>query len=324
MRSSKKSFSPQAAQLLGVMLSCWALPAMAADDVTLAVEHTSGASAQDFAALTVSGSQSAYDRVTGDQVSLALILSAAMAADSVGRKIITSELFLKQDSTGSGARATQAFDGATPTRSLILSRTFAFAVDAGSPVAKDAVALCNGRGAASRESEQTLAMTVPVLWRVTTGRFNFKWTNYDRVAPTDEIQNNPDFYADRETTEVATNASVQVRCAPLTANVAARPVPAAARQVAEKKVEPAPVHVQKLTAEPIPARVPETATAKPEASVPVAAASLASASKPVCLGGMIREVGGASQSYLCLCPGNTERVAQGDNAFSCERRAARQ
>ncbi len=294
-----------AASLLGA-LSAFAAPAVANDQVTLTIEapaleapeRTDGAAA---AHISVTGTQGRYERVTGDRLPVTLQLSAAITAEGAGHKILSSELFLKQAGSGNGARAANTLEGTVPVRSLSLSRTFDFAVEANGPVAQNAIAVCNDRAASERAHAQTLILTVPVLWRVTTGKFNFKWTNYDRVAPSEDIQNNPDFYAERETVEAEAAAHVAVVCQPLGAAIAAKSAPVKTR-AAEPKAEPIPG--QHLAAAP----------------AAVSTASFAPSTKPECDGGMIRQVRASPEAYLCLCPGNTGRVETGANAYACERK----
>lgn len=320
MGANALNLTPLAAAFAGLTLVL-ASPAAANDNVTLTFAAVKAADGVGTAKLLVTGTQGRYDRIGGAPLSQSLRLSAVVTADGAGQKIVASEVFLKQDGSGQGANSVKALSGTAPVRSLELTGDFDFAIESNGVIAQNAIALCNGRPASDRSGAETRTMSVPVVWRVTTGRFNFKWTNYDRVAPTEEIQNNPDFYGSRETAEAEASAEVAVVCEPIGRAIALKP--AVAKSVTlEPKIETAPV--QRLAAEPIATKAAEPPLETPAA--PVAAPAVKTVSlerttgRPACNGGMIREAGSSNESYLCLCPGNTQRVATGTNAFSCERK----
>ena len=281
-----------------------ASPAMAEERVRLDIRASDRTG---VAQLSVKGTGGRYDRILGDRLPIALIGSAVMDAKGSSYKILSSELYLQP---GAGTQARPASALVAPARNVLLDTTYDLAIDPNGPAAQDAIGLCNRRSEAERNSgrAQSLELPVTVSWRVTTGRFNFQWTNYDRVAPTDEIQNNRDFYADLETAVVETTAHVAVLCEPVVAAVAVNSSPAAAKTAAPES-----------KAASVPAPAPASRTPAPLAAALTTTASLSAGQVPACNGGMVRQVGGAEQSYLCLCPGNTRRVQSGTNAFVCEK-----
>ena len=284
---------------------CVATPAVASDRVELnirAPDRSTGA-----AQLSVKGTSGRYDRIFGDQLVIPLTLSAQLRDAGSAHKILSADVYLKPGN-GDVARSLSAFEGERPVRNLALDKRFNFSIEPNGQAAQDAIALCNGRPDAAHASQpQILELPVSVTWRVTTGRFNFQWTNYDRVAPTDEILNNRDFYADRATALAETTANLAVLCEPLNAAVAVNSSPAAAKTTPPELKSPVdPVQTTLLRSSP-------SATT----------ASLSSGQIPVCDGGMVRRSGNSTQSYLCLCPGNTRRVETAANAFACEKGVSR-
>jgi hypothetical protein len=232
--------------------------------------------------ISVEGAAGRYDRVETVSLPLPFALAAELSAEAGNLKLVGSELFLKAEGTGKDAHGVAALPGSVPAKAIGVRQGFTFNLQPQGPVAQNAIALCNGLPAAERGGVRKLAMGVAVVWRVTTGRFNFKWTNYDRVAPSDDIQNNRDFYGDQETADTEAIVDVPVLCQPL-----------AGAAVAAAKM--------------------------PSVPVSLTTASLQSPGKPQCEGGMVRQVGAGDSGYLCLCPGNTKRVETGDSAFACER-----
>ncbi len=269
--------------------------------------------------ISVSGRAGRFDRVTAATLQIPLKLNASLGEGGSGRKILGSELFLKQ-SGAAGAAATDAREGTVPGAQLSHDKAFAFAVDPVGPLAQDAIALCNSQGVAARVS-----MSLPVVWRVTTGRFNFKWVNYDQVGPSDEIVSNPEFYADRETQEITIAASVPVHCEG-SATVSAAPTaavkPASERSATVEDAAPAKKSVD-VTPEPVSNAMLVSHKAIEAEEIAVKPLSVAtSETRMVCEGGMLRS-NGAGAGDVCLCPGNTRRVETGTNAFACERKVGR-
>jgi hypothetical protein len=252
--------------------------------------------------ISVDGSNGRYDRIATENLPVVLALSAELEPGGGADKILTSELFLKMQGRGQSAVAVDA--SGPPVKRIGTQQSAVFAIEPQGPVAQAALALCNSERGAQR---QTLSMSLPIVWRVTTGRFRFQWTNYDRVAPTADIQNNRDFYADQATTEAETVFAAAVVCQPLAgvAPVAVATPTSSVRQVALMPADSKAGH----DANPTPGnRATATATAL---------------SKPRCDGGMIRQIGARGEAYACLCPGNTTRVEIAGNAFRCQRASAR-
>lgn len=252
------------------------------------------------AAIVVAGGSGRYDRIEQSDIKAALALSAQPSSNDDGYKIIASRLHLKAD--GAGSAGADTLRGAPFAASQTASDSFSLSLAANGPIAQNAIALCNAVPASERNGKSIQrTMALAIVWRVTTGRFSFKWTNYDRVAPSDEIQRNPDFYADQFTQDAETQIDADVTCQPL-AGVA----------IAAKQAAANPVQRVALTPQPV------TEKAKPAQTV-----SLTDAGKPRCDGGMVRQISSTAENYLCLCPGNTTRVETGANAFTCERRTRR-
>lgn len=294
------------------------LPLQAAEMVRIEGSFNEAGTAN-AAPIIVSGRAGRFDRVAAATLHIPLKLDATLGEGGSGRKILGSELFLKQSGVTAGAPATDARDGTVPRAQLALERAFAFAVDPVGPVAQNAIALCNSQGAAARVS-----MSLPVLWRVTTGRFNFKWVNYDQVGPSDEIVSNPEFYADRETHEIDIAASVPVRCDGDAAPVASASAvtPTLERTAAVHAVTPTKKAVD-VSVQPVSNATPVSLTSTEIDELPAKPVTVeASQSRTVCDGGMVRS-NGAGASGVCLCPGNTRRVETSTNAYACERKVGR-
>ena len=267
--------------------------------------------------LVVAGSAGRYDRLETAALAADLALFAELAEDSSDFRVMTSSLFLKSEGNGStnaaGARPVDGLDGATPASRIDDRRAIRFDVSPSGPVAQTAIAACNGLAASERNQTRTLNLNFAIVWRVTTGRFNFKWTNYDRVAPSSDIVNNRDFYSELSEQDAETVIETTVACQPL--NGAPH---VASSMLQHAKPEAVKDTVKRVTFTPI-----EPAVDMPKLTAPasIKTASASDQTKPVCDGGMVRDVATGSQPYLCLCPGNTERIATGDNAFACEKRS---
>jgi hypothetical protein len=279
-----------------------------ADRVQLSMSRAAVNGAGQPGEITVEGAAGRYDRVETVSLPLSFALSAGLGVDFGSFKIVGSELFLKAEGTGKDAHGVAALPGGVPNQSISLRQEFTLGLSPNGPLAQNAIALCNGLAASERTAVRKLEMSVAVVWRVTTGRFNFKWTNYDHVAPSDDIQNNPDFYADQASIDAEAIAGVPVLCQPLPgAAVATIPSVAPVKQASLKPV----------ASETTPASQP--GLDKPIVITPVTTASVAYKGRPQCDGGMVRQIGSGDSGFLCLCPGNTKRVETGDNAFACER-----
>ena len=299
-------------------LTGMSLPA-AAETVRMEGAFNDDVLAADASPIVVSGRAGRFDRVSAVTLQIPLKLDATLGEGGSGRKIVGSDLFLKQSGAASGAPATDARDRVVPHAQLALQKTFDFNIDPLGPVVQNAIALCNGNGAAA-----TVSMSLPIVWRVTTGRFNFKWVNYDRVGPSDDIVSNPEFYADRETHEIDIAATVPVRCdgnaAPVASASAGKPT--LERTAAVQAALPAKKTVD-VSVQPVSNATPVSLKATEIDDIPAKAVTVEAAqSRTVCDGGMLRQNGMAATG-VCLCPGNTRRVETGTNAFACERKVGR-
>ena len=253
--------------------------------------------------ITVAGRNGTYDRVETTALGAALGLSA-QPADAGAFKIVRSRLALTTKNTATEEDGVDTLGDAVPSTSLASHSVYNLPIALDGAIAHQAIAMCNAALVSDRDSGVVIrrTMTASVAWRITTGNFAFKWTNYDRVAPSGDILRNPDFYADQETQITETPLDVIVACAPLvSAPVAASPAGGN------------PVRRVASTSEPL-AQPTQHETAR-EVKV-----SQFDGGKPRCDGGMVRQVSTTDDNYVCLCPGNTTRSTIGDNAFVCERR----
>lgn len=308
MRTSMLNFAVAATAL---SVSGLAFPAFAgmsdsaaAPRLTLSLHKTPAADAV-RPEITVAGRDGKYDRIETSSLRAALDLSAE-PADAGVYKIVRSRLALTTDAALAEPDAIDTLPDAAPSASQAAHGVYNLPVSLDGTVAQRAIALCNAIPAAERNNSTIRrAMTVTVAWHVTTGSFAFKWTNYDRVAPSDDILRNPDFYADQRTQSADVRVDVDVACTPMSGAA-----------IASKPTAGNPVRRVALTSTPI---------AQPVAPTPVEnqKVSQADAGKLRCDGGMVRQISTAADSFLCLCPGNTSRVETGDNAFACERRTRR-
>lgn len=282
-----------------------ASPALAGTAESTAKRLTVSMAARDSARpdIVVTGRDGKYDRIETSSLRASLDLSAQPTEASSAYKIVRSRLIVKAD----GMAANEGVDTlsrALPSPSFEANAAYDLPIAANRSTAQHAIALCNAVPSVdrSRSAPVRRAMPVAVAWHVTTGSFSFKWTNYDRVAPSDDILRNPDFYADQVTQSAETLIDADVVCQPLQA-------PA----VAAKPAAGNPVRHVALT----PVEEPKTPVAVEQK------VSQADTGKPRCDGGMVRQVSTAADNYLCLCPGNTVRIDLGANAFACERRTRR-
>lgn len=260
--------------------------------------------------IKVVGSGGKYDRIATLKFVAALELSA-QPADTDAYKVVRSRLTLKTDGTATASNGVDALPDGMPSAAFAANTEFDLPIDGNGPIAQNAIALCNGipTGERGHGASVRRTMSIAVAWYVTTGRFAFKWTNYDRVAPSNDILRNPDFYADQITQDAETLIAADVVCAPLSSDA-----------IATKPAVQNPVRQVALIPEPIAqagARDPKVAQQISQADIQ------ADIGKPRCDGGMVRQMSTAAESFLCLCPGNTTRTELGANAFACERRTRR-
>jgi hypothetical protein len=258
-----------------------------ADGLSLTIEL--GSDAPGLRRLAVVGEGGRYARLTSATADVDLTLTASMAPGQ-SRKIVASTLSVRGAPEGEGEAV---FEGGRAVGDLKSSRNVAFAAPPDGVLARAAIAACNGLAPTDRASRSPRAISISaaILWRVTTGRFTFRWTDYVSVTPSEEMRANPDFYGERETGEAEVVARIGVECAPLSNGVAPAPIAAKSAVMAEA------------------------------VSVPSKAASDVAR----CDGGIMRPSdAGSADGFVCLCPGNTTRVEVAEGAFACRRRIARQ
>jgi len=306
--------------------------AIAAEDLRLSARIE--AAKPGDAHLTLVRKQGRYALEDASKVRLTVDLAADVGQGSPGERIVASELELKD--AGSGAPVSGVgLSGSAPVSAAKAAADYEFRVDPTGILAQNAAAAC---GSAATSGKRVSAnVTVQALWRVTTGRFTFSFVNYDRVAPVEGIKDNPDYYGERQThvKEIAVPLTLDcvVEQAPAVAET--KPAKASNGNAAEAKTEPSKA---KANANAAPAK-PQTAaatsaprvTVEPDTAaaqlVPVVdrseVAQLPAAAKPVCEGGMIRETSADAGSFICLCPGNTQRASTGPNAYACQKAARR-
>ena len=284
-----------------------------ADEVAMAIKAQSEPAQS---SLTVTSSNGRAAAVSAGTVPVTIALAAEMGTDGENRKIVGSELRLK---TGGASSVAAANEGSSPKQSLRLDGSYDLPVEPTSRLAADAVVACQKSGA------DTAVLSVPVIWRVTTGKFNFRWTDYDLIAPSKEFHDNPDFYSDRKVFEQETVAQAEVRCVDAGSSKAADK---SESTLAPKGNKLALANIETPTSvasdsSPIDATELELKPAQEVVAAPTASTTVAVIAKPVCDGGIVRQIQASPASYLCLCPGNTARVSSGDNAFSCARKFKR-
>lgn len=303
------------------------------------------------AELAVEGSEGRYNRLSVPAISLPLTLNAEPTEDGNGFKILKSEVRLKADGRDGAAKAIDTLANQAPVRSLATSDTHRIDIIAQGPVAQLAISACNGIAPSERATtEKRVTVPVTVVWQATTGRSTFKWTNYDRVGPSEDVFANRDFYGETATQDAETTVDVAVACKPLSASnavasrVTVEPAPTLSKAAVSASAAPetsqqVPLRdpmLQRITArtgdddDTVDVHAPQVAKdaapkaspspAKSDTPTSITTASIASPAKPQCDGGMLRQVSAPDVGYLCLCPGNTERVATGENAFTCEKR----
>lgn len=312
-------------------------PAVAADAdgaarLSIKAAHNQPASAQ-IALIRKDGRFSASDKGT-----LRVRLELEAKVDATNTKIVVSELELKDAGTSEVVRGV-GLKADAPAAAAALTDDFSFAVDPSGVIVQNAIAACGAAYpvAAAAGTARTAKTSVTVAWRVTTGRFNFPWVNYDRVAPDKDLQANPDFYGERETSTAELQAPVEIACIEGDgAKIAGQaPVKKIARGEAAK-TETAKSDAANKTATatgrsksdavkpPTPAPKSSPAPSQTAQLVPAVASSdeatLPAPERPACSGGMIRETSVEAGSFICLCPGNTERVSTAANAYACEKR----
>ncbi len=316
---------------VGVATQLPVLPsAMAAENVVLSAAIEAGKSGD--AHLTLVRKQGRYALDEASKIRLSVNLNADVGQGSTGERIVVTELELK-DAGGGAPISGIGLAGPSPASAAKAAGDYEFSLDPTGVLAQNAAAAC---GSASTSNSRHLAkMTVTASWRVTTGRFTFSFVNYDRVAPVEGIKDNPDNYGERQTHVKDVAVPLTLSCiddAP-SAVAQSKPAKSAPNKTAEAKVEPSKAKTKPEPSNPSPAEAkpaqritvePDTKTAQlVPASLDDDTSSHAAATAPVCEGGMIRETSVEAGSFICLCPGNTQRITTSANAYSCEKRSRR-
>lgn len=289
------------------------------------------------AELTLKRNGAAFVLTEGSRLQFGLAMQARLDDGEPNIKIVGSDVGLK-DGGKTGEAAANDRPSVSITSELSGKYDFAYAIDAQGILAQNAAAACSAafNAGAGEGSERTAQLTATAVWRVTTGRFNFPWTQYDRVAVNEDMRANPDFYGERETVfrDIAVPVTLTCRndAAPKVALKAA-PEPVKASTV---KAAPAPKAESTKAENGQPENTKpggsEAESSKPEgakilpaslASGDVTADAVPQPQRPQCSGGMIRETSLEAGGYICLCPGNTQRVSTAANAFACQKLARR-
>lgn len=270
--------------------------------------------ADEDAHLTVAVGADGKPVVRDSHLAIGLRLNAQTDPER-GLRFVTSQLYLKQ--AGQDAGLTVLPEAATGARVLDHYGRLAFPVDPLGPLARDAIALC--AGVARSQAALRLDLSVPVVWRVTTGRLDFAALALSGLTASEDVLSSPALYTDAETTERESVARVEVRCEE---SPAARTAGRGSSKSGEASrwAEGVQGGVRADKAAFSPSSGQETAESSGNAAE--TPATLAQA-KMVCDGGMVRQTSGAKTGQACLCPGNTVRRQTGPDAFQCARRLAR-
>lgn len=271
-------------------------------DLTLSGEPAGG--------LAVRQAAGAAYEMTESRLTVQLALQAAVRADASGYRITGSSLALRG---AGGAQGSEVQFPITPgARSISNTQDVEFAVDPLGAVAQSAKAAC-----ASAPGAGETVMRVPVVWRVTTGRFAFANLAREGLQPAEDMLANAAYYSERASEEAETALSVAITCE------------GAEAAAAVASFEPAPPrlkHEAKGTAAPAKARaIPEKKMARAEPALeknePEKTGS-EQKEQPVCDGGMLRQTSTTAEP-VCLCPGNTTRRETSAGRFVCEKRFAK-
>ncbi len=326
MHSSFRNCTAILALSAAALTICQIAPVSADERVTLSAKVLSAKGEAERPVLVVSATNGRPDKIKTTSLAAGLSLIAEVKETAGGYKILHSDLVLKSE--GAASKAVEVFAAKVGDGNLSLEDIFLFEIDPRGPTAQNAIALCG----TLKGGVKSAAMSLAMLFRVKTGRFDFRWMQANVARPTEEMLNNPDFYADQKTEEIEAPLDVSVRCEGLVESIAsapkakAEPVQAAAPKAMAATVEKAGVTPVAVKSEDKGKLERAAAPAAVQAAQP-ASVKTSEAEKFVCDGGMVRRIAsetapGATQ-LVCLCPGNTSRQQNGDSNFSCERRIGR-
>ena len=212
MRPTYRNCAATLALSAASLTICQISPATAEDRVTLSA-GVQGA----VPVLVVTSTNGRPDQIKATSFGAVLALTAEVKQAAGAFKVLHSDLSLKSE--GAAANAVEVVTGKVGGDKLSIEDAFVFAIDPRGPTAQNAISLC----ATLKGGAKSATMTVPLLFRVKTGRFNFRWMQANVSRPSEEMLNNPDFYADQETQEIETPLEVSVRCEGLADAVASAP-----------------------------------------------------------------------------------------------------
>lgn len=301
--------------------------AAAADDVTLAGQVVAGVQQ---AHMTLKRQGNRFVPQEGARLKSRLSLAADVSAADPALKIVASELVLK-DSGHEGVQTGAGMPAATPLANRIGSEELVdFAFETNGVLAQNASAACSAAfaGGGSKGEVRTTRLIATAVWTVTTGRFNFPWRQYDQVAIAADARDNPDFYGERQTKAVDIALPVELSCIESSdAKIASKDKPEIRAKTVAKTtpVETDLEHKAASTPAPAPDLASEVSASTSQTAHLVQAVASADEAiapvpqRPACGGGMIRETSVEAGGYVCLCPGNTQRVSTGANAYSCQK-----
>lgn len=297
------------------MMNRW----VAAIAVAMLTSGTCAAAAGQRAVLSLSGSQAASSltvkgtgqgsRLEQGELRVSLNLKAELQPDASQYRIVGSSVFLKAEGAAAEEAQTSTQLG-LGTRVVSGEEDAILSVDPLGPLAQSAKAACSAQKAGSSRTRET-SMLVPVVWRVTTGRFDFAALAAAGLQPAEAMLSDVAYYTDRATDEAEASVNVTVICKDM--EVAALP-----REEQPKPKASAPPAKDKPQRSEEASEIP-AAERMPPAS-PRDQAQTANAFK--CDGGIVRETLAGAGYEVCLCPGNTARRQTGERAYACEKRYA--
>lgn len=257
------------------------------------------------AVISVTAGSGGTSAMATREIDIELDLSAEVRDPGV--RVIGSTLYLKPQGEAAGTTQIELGNQAGE-RAMFLSGRFSLPIDRTGPLAQNAMMLC------ATEKSQRVSMSVPVVWRLATGRLDFSALITAGLKPSPEILADAGFYDDRVTDVAETTVRLGVDCPPEAVVAAAKPrTPERAEKAG--KVANVVALAAPLAAEAEPLR--DRQNSVDDAAAPALEPPLAA---PRCDGGMLRATGAG---MACLCPGNTLKRARGLGDFVCEERFSR-
>ena len=282
-----------------------------------------GAAAAETAALSMTiapGSDAARIIVEDDaaqqpgryRLTLPLTLRAEISGDGSGQRIIGARLLIKDEAQEALSGGANVPVGAT---SWIVSETFTFDARAQGPLAQNAKVACAASVPPGGGKARQASMLLPVVWRVTAGRFGFARLAAGGLQPDADMMADARFYGDQHDVEAETAIAVTIDCPPGGEDVVAA---SSAKPAPQSTAKTAPAGKGKVkSAAPVVKVAAEPADDIREGAMPAAISGF------TCEGGIVRETLAGPGHEVCLCPGHTSRRQTGERAFACEKRFAR-